>query len=214
MLGPHDKIIASAAKPALGSLGFRREGQSRLWLADKGWWLTVVEFQPSSSSKGSYLNVAAHWLWSDQGHVSFDFGGRVAGFVAFQSDDQFERAAAGLAARAAEESRNLIAMFPTVTAAADVLVLEEQKRSVQLYAHWSAYHAGIAAGIVGRVDDATAMFKSILSTDEPSGSVLHSTAQRMSSIASKPDAFRKEVTLLVSNQRQALKLPNLEDLPI
>lgn len=62
MPGPHDKIIAEAAKAALRSLGFQRKGRSRTWLADHGWWLTIVEFQPSAWSKGSYLNVAAHWL--------------------------------------------------------------------------------------------------------------------------------------------------------
>jgi hypothetical protein len=57
MPGTHDRIIADAAKAALGPLGFKRKGRSRTWLADHGWWLTVVEFQPSAWSKGSYLNV-------------------------------------------------------------------------------------------------------------------------------------------------------------
>jgi hypothetical protein len=213
MPGPHDKIIASAAKSALGYLGFRRKGQFRLWLADKGWWLAVVEFQPSSWSKGSYLNVAAHWLWSDMGHVSFDFGGRVAEFEPYQSDDQFERAASRLAERAAEESRKIIDAFPSVIAAAELLLIEERNRSVRPYAHWSAYHAGIAAGIVGRIDDAKDMFKSILNTVEPSGSVLHLAARKMSPYAGDAAGFRREVNTLISKQRQALKLPDLSVLP-
>ena len=37
MAGPHDRIIADAAKAALGPLGFRRKGRSRVWLADHAW---------------------------------------------------------------------------------------------------------------------------------------------------------------------------------
>src|SRR5687767_12866016 len=70
----HSKIIAQAAKEVLAPLGFRRSGRSRLWLADHGYWLGVVEFQPSGFSKGSYLNVAAHWLWRPPPHVmTFDY---------------------------------------------------------------------------------------------------------------------------------------------
>ncbi len=59
----HGRIIAAVAKSALAPLGFRRKGASRVWLADHGFWLDVVEFQPSGFSKGSYCNVAVHWLW-------------------------------------------------------------------------------------------------------------------------------------------------------
>src|SRR5438045_5748615 len=97
MPGPHDKIITDAAKAALGRLNFRRKCRSRTWLADHGWWLTVVEFQPSSWSKGSYLNVAAHWLWSDSGHLSFDYVGRTKGFEEYANDDQFAPLAQRLA---------------------------------------------------------------------------------------------------------------------
>ncbi|TGQ53638.1 DUF4304 domain-containing protein [Mesorhizobium sp. M1C.F.Ca.ET.193.01.1.1] len=58
----HGRIIASQAKIALQPAGFRRNGRSRVWIADRGFWLSVVEFQPSSWSKGTYLNVAVHWL--------------------------------------------------------------------------------------------------------------------------------------------------------
>ncbi len=48
MPGPHDKIIANAAKAALRPLGFQRKGQSRLWFFDHSWSFAVAEFQPSS----------------------------------------------------------------------------------------------------------------------------------------------------------------------
>ena len=39
-------------------MGFWRKGRSRMWLADRDFWLGVVEFQPSGFRKGTYLNVA------------------------------------------------------------------------------------------------------------------------------------------------------------
>ena len=59
----HNKIIKQAAGEVLNPLGLFQEGQSRIWVDDNGWFLTLVEFQPSGWSKGSYLNVALHFLW-------------------------------------------------------------------------------------------------------------------------------------------------------
>ena len=76
---PHAKIINAVAKKALAPHGFFRKGSSRIWLQDNGWYLTMVEFQPSGFSKGTYLNVAMHFLWgvplSEGAHVlSLDYG--------------------------------------------------------------------------------------------------------------------------------------------
>jgi hypothetical protein len=117
----HNTIVASAAREALSPLQFQQKGRSRTWLADHGWWLTVVEFQPSSWSKGSYLNVGAHWLWTDSGHLSFDFGYRVAAFERYESDEQFIPAARTLAECAAERARELAQLFRNVNAAAGQL---------------------------------------------------------------------------------------------
>src|SRR3954447_12571229 len=115
---PHTKLLNTAAREVLRPLGVVRKGRSRTWLDDQGWWLGVVEFQPSSWSKGSYLNVAAHWLWTDIGTISFDFGGRLEGFEEYSSDEQFLAAGARLAAAAAEEAQRLTTMFSSLTGTA------------------------------------------------------------------------------------------------
>ncbi len=102
---PHNKLIAQAARAVLGPMGLRQQGRSRIWLDDNGWWLGVVEFQPSSWSKGSYLNVGACWLWHPGAEpgISFDLGHRVEGHVPFRNEAQFQPQARRLADRAAEE---------------------------------------------------------------------------------------------------------------
>jgi len=210
MPGPHDKIISDAAKAALGPLGFRRKGRSRTWLADHDWWLTVVEFQPSAWSKGSYLNVAAHWLWSDFDSMSFDFGGRVQEHVEYLSDEQFAPAASRLAEKAADEAQRLAQMFTSPNATADILLNEERTGRGHGVGGWMAYNAGVIAALVGRTDAATEMFGRVLNGPAPPSSVLHATAQRMAHLAADAGSFKAEVASLLARQRDALKLSALD----
>lgn len=207
MPGPHDKIIANAAKATLRPLGFQRKGQSRLWFLDHSWWLAVVEFQPSSWSKGSYLNVAAHWLWMDMGTISFDFGGRLEGFEEYASDEQFAVAMARLAVSAAEEARRLATMLNSLADTAEVL-LEQARTETLLTAHpgWMAYNAGVAAGLTGRTDDAAEMFGRVLNSSADKSSVLHLKAERMSNLAPDAAKLRQEAASTIAKQRETLRL--------
>jgi hypothetical protein len=210
MLGSHDKIIAKAAKGTLQPLGLRRKGQSRLWIGDNAWWLTIVEFQPSGFSKGSYLNVAAHWLWSDSGHISFDlgngadWGSRAAGFEAYESDGQFEEAAHRLAMIASEEVRDLAARLPSIKATADLLLSRENSKRG---GSWSTYNAGIAAGLSGRAEEAAAMLCSV--TDAR----VKGAADRYVGLTSDLPRFRELALSQIANQREALRLATLRSAP-
>jgi hypothetical protein len=57
------RLVIRAARQALQPMWLRQKGRSRTWLDDHGWWLTVVEFQPSGFDHGTYLNVGVNWLW-------------------------------------------------------------------------------------------------------------------------------------------------------
>jgi hypothetical protein len=212
MSATHDKIIAVAAKGALGPLNFQRKGRSRLWFADLGWWVAVVEFQPSSWSKGSYLNVAANWLWGGIGCITFDFGGRLAEFEEYQSDAQFAPAMACLAESGAREAQRLIQAFRSLDEVADVLLAEVRsasKTSTGLPG-WPEYNAGIASALVGRTDDASEMFAAVLNRTAPPGSIVHAAAERMAPFAVEPAELKREVSLLIAHQRQILRLPVLD----
>lgn len=180
-----------------------------MWLSDHGWWLNVVEFQPSSWSKGSYLNVATHWLWSESGHISFDFGGRIAEHQPYQSDRQFTLAAAGLAASAAAEAKRLALNFSSVGATADLLLNDVRTGKDYRNGHpgWAAYHAGVASALVGRSSDATDMFALVGASSAPPESILHRAADRMSRLLANPSVFKSEVASLIERQRAALKFP-------
>ncbi|HEX4035315.1 MAG TPA: hypothetical protein VHX66_12810, partial [Solirubrobacteraceae bacterium] len=66
---PHSKLLTTAAREVLRPMGLRQKRRSRVWLDDRAWWVGVVEFQASSFSPGTYLNVGAMWLWRRADHV-------------------------------------------------------------------------------------------------------------------------------------------------
>jgi len=184
-------------------LGFLRKGRSRTWLADHGWWLVIVEFQPSGWSKGSYLNVGAHWLWSWSGHLSFDFGDRVGSFEAYEADEQFTLGAESLAKRAADRSRELIQALPDIGAAAAVLESELSGLGTVQRGSWPGLHAGIAAGLAGRTDDASRLLGAI--TDDR----VRPHAEALAGQAGDAVEFRRAISRAIMSQREALKLPSL-----
>ncbi|MCF6113361.1 hypothetical protein [Mesorhizobium muleiense] len=200
MTNRHDKLIAGAAKKILAPLGFRRKGRSRVWLLDHNWWLTVVEFQPSGWAKGSGLNVAAHWLWIEQDHLSFDYFKRSEPFIEYSSDAQFEPEVTRLAQSAAQEANRLDQTFTSIEATATVLAIEERGLPEQAQGSWSAYDAGMAMALSGRTDDAAALFNSV--RDER----VRPAVARVEKLLSDPVEFRREADNLVAVHRKGLCL--------
>lgn len=91
---PHDQIIKKLCKEILLPRGVFQKGSSRTYIDDNGWFLTIIEFQPSSWSKGTYLNIGLNFLWAQKDSFSFDFplNPRIKGFIPYKNDEQFERA--------------------------------------------------------------------------------------------------------------------------
>lgn len=152
----HNTLLARAARKHLAGIGVQRKGQSRVWYKDHGWWLAVVEFQPSAWSKGSYLNVAAMWLWNAKDYWSFDEGGRVETFHEFKDTDQFSDVAEALATRAQEEVHALLERFPSMAAVASHLRRHSDENP------WHTYHAAMASLAVGDVAHAQKRFRALL----------------------------------------------------
>lgn len=84
----HNKILNKAAAEILKPFGMFQKGRSRIWIDDNGWFLIIVEFQPSGWDKGSYLNVAVNYLWERKDYISFDYGHRENAFVPFGGDEE------------------------------------------------------------------------------------------------------------------------------
>lgn len=89
----HDRIIRRLCRELLLPYGIFEKGTSRIYIDDNGYYLTIIEFQPSARAKGTFLNVGLYFLWRVQDYFSYDFavGGdcRIAGFAEYKTDEQF-----------------------------------------------------------------------------------------------------------------------------
>ncbi len=88
------KIIKQICKEVLFPIGVFQYGNSRVYIDDNGWFLTLIEFQPSSWSKGSALNISLHFLWASNEYLIYDFPfGNVCekSYVEYTDDMQFEQ---------------------------------------------------------------------------------------------------------------------------
>lgn len=138
-------------------LGFKQKGRSRIWLRDHVWWLSIVEFQPSSWSKGSYLKVACMWLWYPQDHIAFHVAERLGRYAEFVDEASFRPAVDDQARLAAEESLKNEQQFQSLQAVLSYL----ETRLVGCQNHWDYYNAMMAALGCGQIDRAAKRFQSL-----------------------------------------------------
>lgn len=202
----HSKILREAARTTLRPMGLIQKGRSRTWLDDNGWWLCVVEFQPSGWSRGSYLNVGCTWLWGEKDYLSFDEGYRVANFEPFENVIQFGRAATDLAERAAAEVARYRTLFQTVQMVSR-FYLNRRPDSF-----WPSFNAGVACGLAGHWPAAREFFARVIQTDDNRAWALaaREDATRLDSLVNDKNAFRELVLGRVVRTRQMLKLPARE----
>lgn len=206
MSDTHSRIIVAAAKAELGPLGFQRKGRSRLWFADHGPWLNVVEFTPDRWTKGVSLMNAAHWLWAGHGFLSFDYAVPSKRHADFESEEQFSRAASEIAREAAVQAVQIGEKLSSFEATAD-FVVARARESERMRPSWFGYKAGIASGLRNKFDDAEYFLGGI--TDERV--VPH--AAPLLALVSDPEGFVAKVNELVAQQRARLKLPTLDSQP-
>lgn len=199
----HSNLLNKAARSVLRPLGLVQKGRSRTWIDDNGWWLGVVEFQPSSWSRGSYLNVGCNWLWVEKDHLSFDEGYRVKGFREFKNTDQFDAVAVALADRAAAEVKRYRSLFPTVEMVSDYYIRQSPS------GFWPCFHAAMACGIAGRAAAARGFFRRVIEAQDDRAWALtaRAEAERLDSFADDTGAFRRFAIEKVARARQLLKLP-------
>jgi len=57
----YNKIIKKVASKAFKEYGIKQKGQSRLFIDDNGWFIIIIEFQPSKFGNGTYLNIGINF---------------------------------------------------------------------------------------------------------------------------------------------------------
>jgi hypothetical protein len=202
----HEAIIRAAAKAHLAPLGFKQKGRSRIWLRDHVWWLAIVDFQPSSWSKGSYLNVACMWLWHPQDDIAFHVSERLGRYAEFVDEASFRPTVDDLARVAAEESLKNEQQFQSLQAVLSYL----ETRLVGSQNHWDYYNAMMAALGCGQIDRAAKLFQSLqrlaatyewcVSLQERAAHVMTVARGNMASAVEEQVALARERLALPPNQ--------------
>ena len=204
VLREQDRLIAANAKRALTPLGFKQKGRSRVWWADRGFWLSVVEFQPSGLSRGSYLNVTPHWLWGLTDSLSFDRPvDHVRTFIKFEDAQTFDGLAWGQAQTAALTSAELDTTFQDIQATAKILIADQREGRP---GGWPSFHAAMAAGLSGDCSTAQRLLQETIASFSEWRSDFNAPLGLLLKATTVPEEFRNLVENRISDRRAQLGL--------
>jgi hypothetical protein len=201
----HNKLIAEVAKQVLSPAGLKRKGKSRFFYDDNGWWCTIVDFSPSSFSKGSYLNVGVSWLLYERDFWDFNVGGREQGFSSAGNESEFASAIFEMAVRAKEIAERNRERFSSVSKA------HEYYQSIKREG-WALYYAAVIAGLDHQFAIARRNFSSLFEHPETTEwqRELNSRARLLLNSLNHPNVFIEIVTGIVLQTRALLHLENRE----
>jgi len=202
----HNKVITVAAKKALEPLGLRQQRKSRIWYDDRGWWAIVVEFQPSSWSRGSYLNVAVSWMFYERSYWAYDIGGRAEGFQSASDGQDFEAAMQGVAGQAARLVQGYRERFVTLDE-----MYAHYRTTIERHGGWPDYYAGVLAGLRGDRASAEQHFSSVVGASATTTwhRALQFRCQDLKRLLAEPGFFRESVFGIVLRCRSARDLPEM-----
>lgn len=141
----HSKIINKVARKLLKPMGLVRKGQSRTWLDDRGWFATMVEYQPFKDRRGTCINVGVNFHWYPNSYWSFDMGYRESDFVDFEEESRFTLEVEKLTETALEKVFQYREGLKSI-AEAKPFILNHVFTSERL---WGSYHKGIICGLNG-----------------------------------------------------------------
>lgn len=178
-----------------------------MWVADRGWWLHNVEFQPSGFTVGSYLNVGLQHLWHVQEYSSFGYFYRepidgAGQFVEFAGDEAAIQTAANTVAKSARQA------------------VERQVREVgdgPAHLRWlaqqpssggEALNAAIAVGLLGDLPRSQRMLTDLASGTDRTIGWQHTFADDCLALAAETDQHRFTTVILdrITRTRALLKL--------
>ena len=208
----HSKIITEVAKETLAPLGIFQKGRSRIWIDDLGWWIVVIEFQPSGFSKGTHLNVGAMWLWHEKDYFTFDVGDRIGKFVDYVDEKQFRSEVVNLASAAKAEVLRLRHKFASVYDAARYLPGQARRNDNR----WTQLYAAIALGYIGKAFRARWLFKRIerIKPTQEWEHLVREKARGFAENLDRPADFRRYVKETIWRTRNLLKLRERTELDI
>ncbi|HBD26619.1 hypothetical protein [Flavobacterium sp.] len=207
----HSKIINRIAKEKFKPFGITQKGQSRIWLDDRGWYTTIIEFQPYKGEKGTTLNVGVNFHWYEHDYFSFDIGSRQdVDFVNFDEDniESFKKNIeefCDLCLKIVIENRT---KFKSIYSAKEH-ILNHKFTSEEF---WGNYSKGIICGLTGNLYEMNKYFDKLLNGNHPVKWVeeLKLFTNYLKSKSVTQEAFMNEIVKVIIITRKSKKLSEIE----
>lgn len=207
-ISEHNKIINKVARTVFKEYDITRQGQSRTWIDDWYWFTTIVEFQPSKSAKGTFLNVGVCFNWYKQDYLSFDIGYREAGFCEYKNESQFEVALLELAQLALKKALFYREKFADLLVAKDTIL----NHDFECDNIWVNYHKAVILELCGESRKAKEHFDLILKSDLEWDWALElkNQVENLKIKLDNTSEFKNTINEIIKSSRVAKKLKEIE----
>jgi len=220
----HNKIIGKEAARIFKPYGIKRKGQSRTFLDDHGWYVIVIELQPSSYRRGTYLNIGVNFNWFLSDHFDFDMGYRVDfeikghdEYIEFINEEQFTECIDLLCEKALQVVQGYRDALRTIKCAEKTVITQYDHSTIYTRKIWRNYNSGIISGIAGNRRNLNKYFKTLLTEidvlqdERPLWNNLKNTANDLLHAANNDlNAFKAKIVDIIKETRKLKKLDERE----
>ncbi len=201
----HNKIIIKTATELLKIHGITRKGQSRIFLDDHCWFITIIEFQPHRWERGTFLNVGVNFNWYENDYFSFDIGNRETPFIEFTDEETFQIEIENLCALALKKANEYKESLKTAQAAHEKISNFEFVSDTL----WGNYHKGIISGLIGDFNSMKNYFEKLLNVEHNVewANELKERTKLLLDYSTNLGSFKSEIEKIVAKTRKLKKLP-------
>lgn len=201
----HNKLLKEIARNRLKQYAIFQKGSSRTFLYDNGWYIIIIEFQPSSWGKGSYLNIGVDLNFYPRNHLAFSYGYREKGFDGAENEKQFTEIVTTYCDHVIEKVQKLKEKFMDVPTAI---------KSIGKYPddQWHYFDLGILYGLNGQMQKAGSSLKKLMKQKCKFDYELErqKLADELFNLLADKEKFVAKAQALIIQSRQLKKLPALD----
>ena len=207
----HSKIINRIAKEKFKPYGITQKGQSRIWLDDRGWYTTIIEFQPYRGERGTTLNIGVNFHWYEKDYFSFDIGSRQdVDFVNFEEDnvESFIKNIEDFCEICLKKVFENRVNFNSIYSSKEH-ILKHNFTSEEL---WGNYSKGIICGLTNDFNEQNKYFNKLLNTVHPVkwADELKERTNYLITKSSNQKIFTSEILKIIIETRKSKKLSEVE----
>ncbi len=207
----HSKIINKIAREKFKPFGITQKGQSRIWLDDRGWYTTIIEFQPYRGERGTTLNVGVNFHWYNKEYFSFDIGSRQdVDFVNFEENnvESFIRNIKEFCEICLKRVMENRTKFKSIYSAKEHIL----KHNFTSEEFWGNYSKGIICGLTNDFNELNQYFDKLLNENHPVKWVeeLKENTNYLKTKSSNQEIFTNEILKIIIETRKSKKLSEME----